>query len=206
MIERLINECEQALEHDLFFAALTLALTLPDICAKAHYPNGTNNKKRYVDWYEEYIGQYDRCATVPVQNDDMPYLSGEVIYSLRCSMLHQGTPNVNEDNCNLTKFELIVEKKNPLGIYSCNSYGLTYRNDEDEGRIITSREIRLNIRNLCSEICEVAKQYYDENEEKFNFFNYHLIDWNEVMEWQIRIGNLPPNIEHLDIGDNDDET
>lgn len=31
----------------------------------------------------------------------MPYLSGSVIYSLRCSLLHEGNPNV--DNAQLTR-------------------------------------------------------------------------------------------------------
>ena len=48
----------------------------------------------------------------------MPYLSGNVIYSLRCSLLHEGNPNV--DNVQLTRkstslpidhFVLKVEKK-----------------------------------------------------------------------------------------------
>lgn len=39
MILRIIDETEKALSHDLYFAALNLALTLPDICGKAEYPN-----------------------------------------------------------------------------------------------------------------------------------------------------------------------
>lgn len=38
MILRIIDETEKALSHDLYFAALNLALTLPDICGKAEYP------------------------------------------------------------------------------------------------------------------------------------------------------------------------
>ncbi len=39
MILRIIDEIEKALNHDLYFAALNLALTLPDICGKAEYPS-----------------------------------------------------------------------------------------------------------------------------------------------------------------------
>ena len=38
MIDKLINEINEALSHNLYFAALSLALTLPDICGKAEYP------------------------------------------------------------------------------------------------------------------------------------------------------------------------
>lgn len=55
----------------------------------------------------------------------MPYLSGNVIYSLRCSLLHEGNPNV--DNVQLTRknaslqidyFVLKVEKKKDFDIYA----------------------------------------------------------------------------------------
>ncbi len=39
MIIKLIEEINTALSHNLYFAALSLALTLPDICGKAEYPN-----------------------------------------------------------------------------------------------------------------------------------------------------------------------
>ena len=48
---------------------------------------------RYIKWFDEYIGQYER--------DDerirvgMPYLSGELVYSLRNSILHQDNPNID---------------------------------------------------------------------------------------------------------------
>lgn len=179
MIERILSDCEQALDHNLYFAALCLALTLPDICAKAKYPNEKSNKKRYVDWYEEYLGQYEKSPRLQDEKEDMPYPSGEVIYSLRCSMLHQGTPNVEENKCNITKFELIVEKKKPFDIYACG------------------------VRTLCWKICTVAKHYYEENKELFNFFNYHLLDWDEVIERQKRHDEY---LRRLKKGKKDDQT
>ena len=203
MIERILSDCEQALDHNLYFAALCLALTLPDICAKAKYPYEKSNKKRYVDWYEEYIGQYEKTSPFHGEDEDFPYPSGEVIYSLRCSMLHQGTPNVEANKCNITKFELIVEKKKPLDIYACNSYRISYHEDEQNNKIITAREIRLNVRNLCWKICTVIKHYYEENKNLFNFFNYHLLDWDEVVERQERHDEF---LRELKIGKKDDET
>lgn len=180
MIERIINDCEQALEHNLYFAALNLALTLPDICGKAKYPAEKSNKKRYVDWFEEYIGQYNKYP----KNEKMPYQSGEIIYSLRCSVLHQGNPSVDEKQCNLTHFSLIYETKKPYDIYACESSSVSE----------TQREIRLHIRSLCWRICTVAKDYYDENKEQFNFFNYDLVDWDKVIE-HMRKMNCPPPYE-----------
>ena len=38
MVERLINEIYMALENRLYLVALNTALTLPDICGKAEFP------------------------------------------------------------------------------------------------------------------------------------------------------------------------
>lgn len=94
MIEKLIKEIENALSHDLYFAALSLALTLPDICGRAKYTTA-NVTARYISWYNEYIGQYEQCPCDACKKAQMPYLSGEVVYNLRNSFLHQGTPNID---------------------------------------------------------------------------------------------------------------
>lgn len=165
MIEKIINECEQALEYELYLAALTLALTLPDICAKAEYPT-LRNKERYVNWCKKHIEPYEKSP-----NDDMPYLSGEVLYSLRCSMLHQGTPNVEKDKCNIEKFQLIVGSRDII------------KNYPSEIRMIYGEEnhLTLNIRSVCLKICRIANRYYQDNKELFDFFNYYLFDLDEYI-------------------------
>ena len=54
MIDKLIEEINKALENELYFSALSLALTLPDICGKAEYPD-KGSTSRYQLWYDEYI-------------------------------------------------------------------------------------------------------------------------------------------------------
>ena len=91
MVQRIVDDVRNALNNNLYFAALISALTLPDICGKAEYPN-EKSKERYIKWYDKEIGQYEKN---PFQNSDeeMPYLSGNVIYSLRCALLHAGNPS-----------------------------------------------------------------------------------------------------------------
>ena len=81
---RLIDDINRALENEAYFAALALALTLPDICGKAKYPNERNGT-RYINWYDEYVGKYEQCPCETCQENKMPYLSGEVVYQLRNS-------------------------------------------------------------------------------------------------------------------------
>lgn len=50
MIDRIVHEIRMALSHELYLSALALALTLPDTCGKAEYPNEDYNGVRYKNW------------------------------------------------------------------------------------------------------------------------------------------------------------
>lgn len=181
MIDKFIDEINEALSHNLYFAALSLVLTLPDICGRAEYPSA-GVTKRYITWYNEYIGQYDRCPCDDCKETQMPYLSGEVIYNLRNSFLHQGTPNIDssqiKDPSNqLDEFTLVVEKKNEFDIYADSSSII----ESSQGKI-EHRAYRVNIRRLCMIITLSAKSYYNNNKDKFNFFNYKILDRNKEIE------------------------
>ena len=60
MIIRLVQDIRKALENELYFAALSSALTLPDICGKAAYPTERSSRKRYILWYDEEIDKYEK--------------------------------------------------------------------------------------------------------------------------------------------------
>lgn len=118
MMLKLIDDVNKALDADCYYSALTLALTFPDICGKAEYPQ-EKNTKRYKDWYDEHIGKYEQCPCEQCPNTPMPYLSGEVVYSLRNSLLHQGTPNITvdkikDDNNKMNALTLFWNQKSHL--------------------------------------------------------------------------------------------
>ena len=117
MINEIIREIEGCLKSGYYMAALTTALTIPDICGKAEYPeldarNDIRNKtqKRYVDWYNKYIGDPEKRKKMGLGEF---YENGLLVYSLRCSLLHQGTPNISDkerSNSNIDYFELLYQK------------------------------------------------------------------------------------------------
>ena len=72
MIEKLIRDINKSLDNDCYFAALLMALILPDICWKAKYP-ADGVTKRYITWYNEYIGNYEKPTSK--YDEDMLYLS-----------------------------------------------------------------------------------------------------------------------------------
>ena len=166
MVNLLIKEINLALDNNLYLVALNTALTLPDICGRAEYPDlGTT--ARYKKWYNEHIGQYEINPENVKRGIDMPYLSGDVVYDLRCSLLHQGNPNI-KDSHNI-KFSLVIEKKNEFDMYvdasSCGKNERTYR---------------VSIRRLCCILCWTVEEYYKKNKDKFDLFNYKIVDIDEV--------------------------
>lgn len=169
MLKRIIDEIYRSLEDECFIAALSLALTIPDICGKAEYLTD-NDTKRYIKWYNEYIGKYEKPSDP--YGSDMPYLSGEMIYNLRCSMLHQGTPSVDtnrikEQRCQVDQFVLSITDKYDSGT-SMVAYGA--------GMQITKRKLTVNIVNICHKLCRVASSYYEDNQSRFDFFQYEIED------------------------------
>jgi hypothetical protein len=181
MMLQLIEDVNKALDAECYYAALALALTLPDICGKAAYPQ-VSPTKRYKDWYDEHIGIYEQCPCEQCRDTPMPYLSGEVVYSLRNSFLHQGTPNIDvdrikDDNNKINCFELVLESKKPFDIYGDES-GIYNR---------SVKTYRVNVRRLCLILCCSSRAYYEANRNIFDFFHCSIIDWDSEVD---RMHNL----------------
>ena len=170
MIQRLVEDINKALDNECYFSALALALTLPDACGKAEYK--IEGAKRYKEWCKEYVCKTENSDSP--YSADMPYLSDEITYQLRCLLLHQNTPNVNssrisEDRCKVDKFVLCISDDPFLDNgTSMVSYGA--------GMKIVERSYEISIQYLCHILCKSAIRYYKENREKFDFINFHLID------------------------------
>jgi hypothetical protein len=78
-IEDLSREIEKALEARLFYLALLLTLTLPDVCAALEQPNGRTSQKIYEGWYKRNV--FQRIGG----------LSPEEAYELRNTVVHQSS-------------------------------------------------------------------------------------------------------------------
>lgn len=78
MTQKMIDEIAVALNQGLYLVALSAALTLPDVCGKAEYPE-ERVSTRYKKWYSTFV---------PDGN-----LPEDSVYALRCSLLHEGNEN-----------------------------------------------------------------------------------------------------------------
>ncbi|MCI6327035.1 MAG: hypothetical protein MR790_10505 [Clostridiales bacterium] len=200
MVNRIIEEIQKSLKQENYLAALTMALTLPDICGKAAEPSlGTG--ARYKKWYKDNVVLHEKTsdpheADMPYCGADMPYLSEEVIYQLRNSMLHQGNPNVDaksirEEQCKIDEFILFVDEPYDSGL-SVVSYEkeLNGKKLNEKKLKITNRKLEVNLVLTCNRICNAAKEYYERNTKRFDFFNYTFENRKKSREEYERVLNL----------------
>lgn len=205
MVNRIIEEIQKSLKQENYLAALTMALTLPDICGKAAEPSlGTG--ARYKKWYKYNVVLHEKTsdpheADMPYCGADMPYLSEEVIYQLRNSMLHQGNPNVDaksirEERCKIDEFILFVDEPYDSGLSvvsyekELNEKKLNGKELNEKKLKITNRKLEVNLVLTCNRICNAAKEYYERNTKRFDFFNYTFENRKKSREEYERVLNL----------------
>lgn len=188
MINELVREIVGCLKSGYYMAALTTALTLPDICGKAESPElEKKTKLRYINWYNKYIGEPEKERFM---NFGEFYQNGELVYSLRCSLLHQGNPNIEDkisDKNRIVYFELLYQKEEGARICMGTSESQLIKVDAEEKSV--NIKYCINIKLLCYKLCKAASEYYRKNKEKFDFFNYRVV-WCDFQTRRDLLGNM----------------
>ena len=77
-MEAILSEIEAALNAGFYYLAITIALSLPDVCSALESPDGTTSGQRYKAWYDAWMAR------------QYPRVTAEDMYSLRCGVIHQG--------------------------------------------------------------------------------------------------------------------
>lgn len=89
-MDEILKSIETALKERNWYSALILSLIVPDICAKLEGGHAHSNK-RYPVWFDKYLkSKYDK------------YLSGDDCYALRCSYLHEGVDDIQNQRARKT--------------------------------------------------------------------------------------------------------
>lgn len=180
MVNRIIKEVKLALDNECYIVALMGALTLPDICGKSAYPN-LRSGERYKKWCDEYV--YSQIQHTDEDGNPLDFgiteLSGKVLYSLRCCLLHQGSADIEGKECEVEDFELVIQPKNDFNLY-VDSVGVTWSKNDFEHR---ERHMSLQIRNICKELCDAAKLYYQNHKDEFEFINYKIVQIDPDAEY-----------------------
>lgn len=198
MIEIFVNNIERSLKDKCYFSALALALVLPDMCGMAEFPEEQLVSKRYIEWYDKYLGSHFR-ADIAEDDTDTPWLSGEVVYNLRNTYLHQGVPSVNTDkikteNNQLDNFSLMLGDGTMIQqMTSCINFG--------NGECIV-RNFIIDITFLCNTLCDCALWYYQNNRDKFEFrFSILLQDELKNPKQQEKEGDIIAKVINKKLSD-----
>lgn len=77
-MEIILREIDRALDAKLYYLAIAMTLTVPDICAALESPDGETSGPKYKAWYNVNLAiKY-------------PNITDADCWSLRCGVLHQG--------------------------------------------------------------------------------------------------------------------
>jgi len=113
-MERLTNSIKAALDNRNWYAALALALTMPDICGKLDHPDMASSR-RYPAWFDQWLSAKYTAYVGPAR-ERVVLLSGNDCYALRCSYLHQGADEISGQRCRdvLSSFHFCEPERNNI--------------------------------------------------------------------------------------------
>ena len=169
----LIHDIELALDNGNLRCALGMALTLPDICGIVEFPGCDKVEKRYVGWCDSYLFNQGFFPTHVIDLDNPPEkeelsraISGDMCYKLRCAYLHSGNLELNQrKNDDFPVFHLQLTSSEENGIYMG-------KDSKDSTGKISDKHI--DARYLIRVLCNAAKDYYNNSNNKDNFTNHHI--------------------------------
>lgn len=191
LIPAIIEDAKRALLANAQFSALCLTFALVDECAtfewnKSHSKH--NNEKAYVHWFN----MWDSSEEIDDENlkkemekfehkiknirTDSPYLDGQLLYKIRCSILHAVSTNIDFTNCglgnnankNIKEFTLVLSKPNQFLM----GYGTSSSSDKDK-----NNSINIDVQNLVGNLLHLVGLYYDRNKDIIEFNAIKAIDY-----------------------------
>lgn len=161
-LEGRLDDIERAFDADAYLSAISLALTIPDICGDRLYPECKKaTRRRYVDWFNQYVAP--NYPEEPTGEDEGTarkyYFDGDDCYQLRCVYLHQGI-NATDPINRKTVYSMIqfrIFKAGP----GCDHIGLNI--DETTGKTI--RQVDLDLRKFIRCLKAGAERFLEEHPE-----------------------------------------
>lgn len=105
-MRHLVEAARKSVKDENWYAALTIALTFPDICASLASSDGRTNGSQYKAWVDEYLTPVYTSRVGPERKKHV-FMTGGDCYALRCAFLHQGLDDIQGHKARgaLTKFD-----------------------------------------------------------------------------------------------------
>ena len=132
-MEIVLNEVEKAIKHEMYYLAVVMALTLPDICSALQSGNGLSTGEKYKEWYRNYLSQ------------KYPRLTDSDCWHLRCGVVHQGRCG----HPNMQYSRVIFSVPNPQNNIFHNN--------------ILNDALNLDAVQFCHDIMEAVREWFKQN-------------------------------------------
>lgn len=115
---------------------------MPDICANIVNPD-ISSKVRYINWYNRYMKEKYTSYIGPDKKEHI-FLCAEDCYALRCSFLHEGGDNIEEQRARevLNSFHFTIPQN-----------GIILHNNQ------SGQVLQLQIDIFCTDICESVRSW-----------------------------------------------
>ncbi|MGY1707353.1 hypothetical protein ACI79C_22560 [Geodermatophilus sp. SYSU D00697] len=145
-MEHLVQAVRAAVAQRNLYAALALALTLPDICGSIE-PGDDGSRRRYTGWWDKHVGALYRHP-VGAEAQEHVFMTGGDCYALRCALLHQGLDDVTAHRA-----REVVERFH--FVQPTAGGWVVHRNQVDS-------VLMLQVDQFCEELCQAVERWLEE--------------------------------------------
>lgn len=164
LVQQLTKAIELALDNKNWHAALTVALTLPDICGKLESPQQASVKIRYSNWYDKYFkhGVFEKLPEDirKFVSEKDSFLNGKDCYLLRCAYLHSGTDDITDQSVKKAELKGQQIDSDVLTRFHFSEPGanfIHYNKIISEDGVTAT--LQLQIDEFCKDMCNSVKKW-----------------------------------------------
>jgi hypothetical protein len=152
-MQGLIDSIDQSLATGNWYAALAVALTIPDVCASLEAADGLATGPRYAAWFDKYLGAKYYDAFIPENQ-----ITGGDCYALRCSLLHNASDDITSQRARKMQERFRFRPNGPhlAGVTNVQVSVVT-------GAGVSSRvfpnQLGLSVRRFCEDLRDAARTW-----------------------------------------------
>jgi hypothetical protein len=145
-VQHLVEATRRAVADQNWYAALTTALTMPDICGRLEAPH-SKSQPRYTSWYDRYLLSKYQLPVGPARVLTT-FLTGSDCYALRCAFLHQGEFEIDGQRARevLSRFHITAPRPGML-VHMNMANGDT---------------LQLQVDRFCLDVCDAVERWLRE--------------------------------------------
>jgi hypothetical protein len=153
-MEEIFSQIKGALSYKLYYSALFMAVSLPDICSALQSENNKTTGDKYKNWFNKYIPQL-----APSKYGVSGQLKAEDLYLIRCSLLHQGQTSNQKDYKRLLFLEPGTPAYEKLNSLHCCIVGSE----------LPEKSLIIDINKFCDDIIRGGEEWLREMEGNENY-------------------------------------